>query len=72
MLQLSESKSRRPTQIAKRFKNGLPHLSRLFPSRITPEHTAPPIGIFRPPVLPWTPYDQPAQFKAYSTRAGKR
>jgi hypothetical protein len=79
MLQLSESKRRRPTQIAKKFKNGLFYFSRLFPSRIkrktlrglAPEHTAQANWNFPPLGATVDSVRSTCEFKAYSTRAGK-
>jgi hypothetical protein len=82
MLQLSENKGRRNAQIAKKFKNGLLHFSRLFHLRSNVKGAAvlrlntpppPPIGIFRRPVLPWIQRDQPASsnFSAHARGRGE-
>jgi hypothetical protein len=77
MLQLTENKRARHTQIAKKFKNGLPlfrsFLAAPMAARTPAMNTsaAPQIGVLRPPMLPCCQRYQPAISGIACSRVGR-
>jgi hypothetical protein len=77
MLQLTENKRTRHTQIAKKFKNGLPLFRSFLAAPMaarTPEvntSASPQIGVLRASMLPWCQRYQPAISGIACTRVGR-